>query len=289
MRLRDLQVVLDASPHNAARLAVALDLARANEAHLTGLCPLELLFPADLGFALGGYPEVLALQAAVEELQSKASAQAAAMEVEFREALRRQGVNGDWRVVAGPVGAAVVGASRHADLTVIGQADPAHRGPPTGRHMVEDVLLGAGRPLLILPFAGSFPVIGRNVLIAWTETREAARAVGDALGLIDRDATVTVLTVARPSGLSSGRAETEVPGAEIAAHLARHGLAVTAARTVGDGTIHEADMLLSYAADMGADLLVMGGYGHSRVRELTLGGVTRSVLRHMTVPVLMSH
>ena len=285
MRLRDLQVVLDASPHNAARLSVALDLARANTAHLTGLCPLELLFPADLGFALGGYPEVLALQAAVEELQSKAGAHAAALEAEFREALRREGVTGDWRVAAGPVGPAVVGASRHADLTVIGQADPEHRGPPTGRHMVEDVLLGAGRPLLILPYAGSFPVIGHNVLIAWTETREAARAVGDALGLIDRDATVTVLTVARPGG----RAETEVPGAEIAAHLARHGLAVTAARTVGDGTIHEADMLLSYAADMGADLLVMGGYGHSRVRELTLGGVTRSVLRHMTLPVLMSH
>jgi nucleotide-binding universal stress UspA family protein len=81
-----------------------------------------------------------------------------------------------------------------------------------------------------------------------------------------------------------------VPGAEIAAHLARHGLAVTAARSVGDGQVHEADMLLSYAADIGADLLVMGGgYGHSRVRELTLGGVTRSVLRHMTLPVLMSH
>ena len=283
MRLRDLLLVLDGSARDAARLETALELARTVGAHLTGLCPLELLLPADLAFALGGYPEALALQSAVEQLQDQANARAATIEAEFRAGLARAGVNGDWRTAPGPVGPAIAAAARHADLTVIGQDDPDHRVPPAGRHMIEDVLLAAGRPLLLLPYAGRFPAIGRNVLVAWTPTREAARAVGDALGLIEPAAQVTVLTVARAGGGDA------VPGAEIAAHLARHGLAVTAARSVSDGQIHEADMLLSYAADLGADLLVMGGYGHSRVRELTLGGVTRSVLRHMTLPVLMSH
>ena len=283
MRMRDLLLVLDGSARDATRLETALELARTVGAHLTGLCPLELLLPADLGFALGGYPEALALQSAVEQLQDQANARAAEIEAVFRAGLSRAGVNGDWRTAPGPVGPAIAVAARHADLTVIGQDDPDHRVPPAGRHMIEDVLLAAGRPLLLLPYAGRFPTIGRNVLIAWTPTREAARAVGDALGLIEPAAQVTVLTVARAGGGDA------VPGAEIAAHLARHGLAVTAARSVSDGQIHEADMLLSYAADLGADLLVMGGYGHSRVRELTLGGVTRSVLRHMTLPVLMSH
>ncbi|MGC8476759.1 MAG: universal stress protein [Acetobacteraceae bacterium] len=284
MRLRDLQLVLDGSARDAARLETAFDLARTAGAHLTGLCPLELLLPPDLGFALGGYPEVLALQSAVESLQAQAQSRAAEIEAGFRAGLERAGVSGDWRAVPGPVGPAIAAAARHVDLTVIGQDDPDHRTPPAGRHMIEDVLLAAGRPLLLLPYAGRFPVIGSRVLIAWTPTREAARAVGDALGLIEPDAQVTVLTVARP-----GAAADDVPGAEVAAHLARHGLSVTAARSVSDGQIHEADLLLSYAADIGADLLVMGGYGHSRVRELTLGGVTRSVLRHMTLPVLMSH
>ncbi len=290
MRLRDLQLVLDGTPRDAARLHVALDLARAAGAHLTGLCPLELLLPADLGFALGGYPEVLALQSTMEQLQAEATARSGAIEAAFRAALAGAAVAGDWHCAPGPVGPAIAAAARHVDLTVIGQDDPDHRVPPAGRHMIEDVLLAAGRPLLLLPYAGSFPHIGRNVLIAWTPTREAARAVGDMLGLIAPGAQVTVLTIARAGAEQVPRGVPgDVPGAEIAAHLARHGLTVTAARSVGDGQIHEADLLLSYAADLGADLLVMGGYGHSRVRELTLGGVTRSVLRHMTLPVLMSH
>lgn len=283
MRLRDLQVVLDSTPRSQAVLDIAIDLARTNGAHLTGLCPLELLLPADFGFVLGGYPEVMALQTAVDQLQSQAKDMAAAIEARFRDALRREGLGGDWAAPAGPVAAAIAYHARHADLTVIGQADPDHRRPPPGRGMIEDLLLAAGRPLLIIPYAGTFPTIGRTVAIAWSETREAARAAGDALALIDPAASVTVLSIVRPG------TQIDIPGAEIAAHLARHGLAVTAARTISDGSISEADALLSYVADLGADLLVMGGYGHSRVRELTLGGLTRGVLQHMTLPVLMSH
>ncbi len=283
MRLRDLQVVLDHSPRSQMLLAIATELARSNGAHLTGLCPLELLLPDDFSFALGGYPEVMALQSTLDRLQGDARAMAADVEAGFREALRREGLGGDWRAATGPVGEAIAFHARHADLTVIGQPDPDHLPPPPGYGMIAEVLLAAGRPLLVIPYAGSFPTIGRRVVIAWTETREAARAASDALALIDPTATVTVLSI------TGGDAAADVPGAEIAAHLARHGLSVTAARSVRDASISEADALLSYVADLGADLLVMGGYGHSRLRELTLGGVTRGVLQHMTLPVLMSH
>ena len=144
----------------------------------------------------------------------------------------------------------------------------------------------AGRPLLLIPYAGEFATVGKNVLIGWTRTRESARAVHDALPLIAPSATVTVLTVEAGRGKPDTRI---LPTADIAEHLARHGLTVSAARTVVSDGLTPADALLDYASDIGADLLVVGGYGHSRTREMILGGVTRDLLQHMTVPVLMSH
>jgi nucleotide-binding universal stress UspA family protein len=137
-----------------------------------------------------------------------------------------------------------------------------------------------------VPFAGTFGVVGRNVLVGWTPTREAARAVHDAMLVMDRPGKVTVLTaepVSPPPDIDA------VPAAEIAAHLARHGFVVSAARTVVSDGLSAADVLLDYASDISADLLVVGGYGHSRTREMIMGGVTRDLLRHMTIPVLMSH
>jgi nucleotide-binding universal stress UspA family protein len=184
------------------------------------------------------------------------------------------------------VGEAVARRARAVDLAVLGQVDPDHKLPPPARHLIEDVLMNAGRPLLLIPFAGRFDTIGTNVLVGWNGSREAARATHDALPLIQPAATVTVLTVERGK---PGEEPEEMPGADLVEHLARHGLAVTAARTAKDSSITDADALLSYASDIGADLLVVGGYGHSRARELILGGVSRELLQHMTVPLLMSH
>jgi nucleotide-binding universal stress UspA family protein len=144
----------------------------------------------------------------------------------------------------------------------------------------------AGRPLLLIPYAGEFATVGRNVLVGWTRTRESTRAVHDALPVIALSAMVTVLTVENRRGAPDVRI---LPTADIAEHLARHGLAVSAARTVVSDGLTPADALLDYASDVGADMLVVGGYGHSRTREMILGGVTRDLLRHMTIPVLMSH
>jgi nucleotide-binding universal stress UspA family protein len=284
MGLRDILVLLDGSPRDEAKLAVALDLARRNDAHLSGLCPLEILLPADMSFALGGYPDLWALPEFAKQIESQARGKAAVIEANFRDLLRREGIKGDWEFEAGSLIPAVTRRALASDLVVVGQADPDNPPPAVARTLVEDVLMTGGRPLLLIPYAGKFGAIGANALIGWTPTRESARAVHDALPLFAPAGKVTVLTVE-----TSKPTDDALPTADIAEHLARHGLDVSASRTVVSDGLTPADALLDYAADISADLLVVGGYGHSRTREMIMGGVTRDLLRHMTLPVLMSH
>ncbi|MBE9552893.1 MAG: universal stress protein, partial [Proteobacteria bacterium] len=131
------------------------------------------------------------------------------------------------------------------------------------------------------PYIGAQAEIGRNVLVAWNGSREAARAVSDAMPILEAADSIEVFAV-EPRGIG------DIPGADIAQHLARHGLKTDAAKTAGLD-IEVGDVLLNQVADGGADLIVMGAYGHSRMRELVLGGATRHILGHMTVPVLLSH
>lgn len=286
MGLRDLLVLLDGSARDETKLAVALELARRHNAHLTGLCPLELLLPADMAFALGGYPDLWALPEFAKQVESQAGAKAAVIEAKFLETLRREGIRGDWVFETGSLIAAVTRRAHAADLIVVGQADPGNPLPATARTLVEDLLMTAGRPLLLIPYAGPFDTVGTNALVGWTPTRESARAVHDALPILVPGAKVLVLTVEAPR--AGGEPEV-LPTVEIAEHLSRHELDVSAARTVVSDGLSPADALLDYASDIGADLLIVGGYGHSRTREMIMGGVTRDLLRHMTLPVLMSH
>lgn len=285
MSLRDMVVLLDGSPRDATKLAVAAGLARRHDAHITGLCPLEMLLPADMAFALGGYPDLWALPEFAKQIESQSRAKAAIIEANFREMLRRESLNGDWLFESGPLVPAVTQRVQAADLIIVGQADPDNPPPAAARTLVEDILMTAGRPLLLIPYAGRFDQIGNNVLVGWTPTRESARAVHDALPILTAAATVTVLTVAT----SRPHDDDALPTADVAEHLARHQLRVLAARTVIADGLSAADALLDYASDISADLLVVGGYGHSRTREMIMGGVTRDLLRHMTIPVLMSH
>lgn len=178
----------------------------------------------------------------------------------------------------------VVHHSLHCDLIVISQAY---------QDLASELIVGSGRPVLIVPTAGRFSSIGKCVLIAWDDTREASRATHDALPLIANGARAKLYHV-------NPRQPGNDPGTAIATHLVRHGIKAEADHTYskipasetalfGSRSLKVGDLLLSAAADMGADLLVMGGYSHSRTREMMTGGVTRSILQHMTVPVLMSH
>ena len=179
----------------------------------------------------------------------------------------------------------MVWRARNADLVILGQVDPAQPPPPAGRQLVEDVLMTSGRPILVVPYIGRFEAFRTKIVVGWNNSREAARAVNDAIPLLAKAAAVTILE-ASPIGRKP--ATDDATSADITRHLARHGISAETARTVIAG-ISASDALLSYAADVSGEMLVVGGYGHSRLRELMLGGVTRELLQHMTLPVLMSH
>jgi len=285
MSFKDLIVIFTDARGAADRLALAAKLAAPQEAHLIGL---HLMPPITL--LAGGIPytgterEIRALEAI--EADRRAGAQKIGEEIaeHLRSAAENAGLTHEFRSVEhGDIEACAALHARHADIAILGQNDPEHPSPAPD--LAETVLLGAGRPVLVIPYAGRFSTVGHSVLVAWNATREAARAVNDAMPIIAKADKVTVLSVNPPSADFGGPAW---PGADISLHLARHGAVAEASSTVS----HDIDVgnaILSRAADFGADLIVMGGYGHSRQREFILGGVTRTLLQHMTVPVLLSH
>jgi nucleotide-binding universal stress UspA family protein len=280
MALKDILVNLDATAASAARLDLACALARKHDAHLTGLFVVDISVAAMAGAEGGG----AALAELIEIMRRDGLAAAKVAEDAFRERTRKEGVAAEWRMVEGVAPQQVALHGRYSDLIVVGQDSPEDGAPAAGP-LLEAALFTSGRPVLVVPFAGRFETVGQRVLIGGNAKREAARAVHDALPLMAGAEAVSVLVVnPQPGGDLHG----EEPGADIAQHLARHGVKVTVERIVAPD-LGPDDALLNRAAESGADLIVIGGYGHSRLRELVLGGVTRGLLRHMTVPVLMSH
>jgi nucleotide-binding universal stress UspA family protein len=171
--------------------------------------------------------------------------------------------------------------ARRFDLAVVGQAEPKTNA--VEGIIVEAALFDSGRPVIIVPYIQKAPLKLDRVMVCWDGGRVAARAIGDAVPLLQRAGHVEVVIVANELGKQD-----QIEGADVGAHLARHGLNVEVKRILL-GDIDVADALLSHAADEGVDFIVMGGYGHSRLREFVLGGITRSFMESMTVPVLMSH
>lgn len=281
MRLKDILVHLDTTEQGKLRLRLAADLARRHEAHLTGLFTLDIMMPIIAAPEAGGAAVLADL---LQSMRQDGLAEAAGVEAAFHERLRLDGLAGEWRLVEGMAPEQLALHARYADLSVLGQGDP-EGSDPAARALIEAALFASGRPVLVLPHAGRFDTLGRTALIGWNASREAARAVNDALPLLARAESATVLAV-NPHGGLGGHGEE--PGADIALHLARHGIKVQVEHTVSP-EVSDGDILLNRAAELSADLLVIGGYGHSRLREMALGGVTRSLLRQMTVPVLMSH
>ena len=278
---KDLLVVLGSDTASRGRMALATALAERFAAHLVGLYPLPI---PDVPRTLGYYNPSL-FDPIFRDLREKAQDVCDKEREAFEQAASRRGLSAEWRVA--DIGAESDPAlhARYADLTILGQLNPDGGDTELMRPRPEHATLASGRPILVVPYAGRYETVGRRVLIGWSATREAARAVNDAMPLLAGAEIVTVLTIDAREGPD---AHGELPGADISLHLARHGVKAEIERTVSAG-IPAGDVLLSRAADLGADLLVIGAYGHSRVRELLLGGVTRSILQSMTLPVLMSH
>jgi nucleotide-binding universal stress UspA family protein len=285
MSFKDVLVVFTDAPGSSVRLNIAVEIARRDGAHLIGLylIPAITLLTAGLVYS-GSESELDALQAVENQARTNAFKAASEVERAFNDAAGRAGVASEWRCVEGDIAYTAILDARHADIAILGQDNP-ERPVPSAPDLVEAVLLGAGRPVIVVPYAGRFHDIGANVLVAWNATREAARAVNDAMPILVKAANVTVFSVNPPDAASLGPA---VPGADISLHLARHGVKAEASSIVNT-EIDIGNTILSRAADFGSDLIVMGGYGHSRQREFILGGATRTLLQQMTVPVLMSH
>lgn len=276
MGYKTILVHVSAGARCFARVEMAVKLAKQFDAALVAL---HALFP----FTPPGYvmiqmgPEVIAAQkkaamAFMEETEKSLRKRTAALE--------STGI--EWRHAISDPCDALCAQAKYADLVVVGQSVPED---PSGtpHDLPERLVLSAGRPVLIVPSIGSFPTLGQNILVAWNASREATRAVTEAIPLLKQAGKVHVMTVDPGHG-----AQHKDTGKEIADYLAHHGVKVTMHRSPG-GEIDIGNELLSRAADLSADLIVMGGYGHSRLREWVLGGVTRTILESMTVPVLMSH
>jgi nucleotide-binding universal stress UspA family protein len=284
MAIKDILVHLDTGTRSEVRLGVAADLARRHGAHLTGLGVVNI--PEAAILYGGAVPYAAGALDLLAQTRNDILAAMQPVEATFRERLARDGLDGEWRLTEGNAALTVALHARYADLVVLGQPNPGDAADAArGNDIIVTTLMSSGRPVLTVPFAGTFPTLGERVLVAWNATREATRAVNDALPLLEAAKAVTVLAINPRHGI---RGHGDVPSADIALHLARHGVRAEAAHTVA-GEIPDAEALLSYAADISADLIVAGGYGHSRARELVFGGVTRTLLREMTVPIFFSH
>jgi nucleotide-binding universal stress UspA family protein len=269
-------VHLDASKRRRTRLDLACTLARKYAAHLIGL------------FALPTEPPPLAPEPPgvlyIDWLNARRlAAEEAAQEFAERMRERQYTAKSEWHAALSDGFEVTQFYARHADLLVAGQPDPEGGGVPAS--FSHDLVMTAGRPVLYVPFAGHFEDCGSRVLVAWNASREAARAVMDALPFLRAADGVEVVTF--EADQAPGRTAGE-PLPDMGPYLLRHG-AKARAITLPIAGIDVGSAILSRAADDGADLLVMGAYSHSRVRELVLGGATRTVFKSMTVPTLMSH
>lgn len=270
MPLKNLLVHLDHGERTAARMALAVDLARHHGARLTGL----------FGECARAHTVGVVSVWPTEAYKAAAAASRAAFDAATRDL-----PNAGWRDVnrgsVQEVTHGVIAASHHVDLVILGQ-DAADGVSAAPHGLAEQVLLNAGRPGLIVPYVGAAETIGRRPLIAWNHSRESARALNDALPLIAGCERARVVSFAsRPD-------DERAAARDCVDHLAAHGITADVECLVAEG-VGVMDMLLNRVADMDADLLVMGAYGHIGFPYLHRGGGTRHILQHMTVPVLMSH
>jgi nucleotide-binding universal stress UspA family protein len=276
MTCKTLLVHLDDSTHSAARTEFALNLARRYGAHLIGLYVVcqditRPFFLQDEGAWLAVHDE----RHDANLKSAQAGFLAAAAQADLSSA--------EWRAPEGSAADVTVLHARHADLLILGEHDSEDRSSYISRHFVEDVVMSSGRPAIVLPYAGTVRTFAESVLIAWDGSRESARALADALPVIKHAKFVTVVTV------ETGPTQVEPAGIDVAAWLERHNIQAGFATAPRVSSVYAGSLLLNMLTDHHIDLVVMGAYGHARVQERLLGGMTRTMLQSMTVPVLMSH
>jgi nucleotide-binding universal stress UspA family protein len=255
----------------------AISVGEAFGSHVLGIAfCYEPVIP---GTVMGGIPpEIIDSQRAESDKKARAAI------ARFEQAANRAGISAETRTITASISGAAdeLGRiGRRFDLVVVGQ--PQRQKSLPDEVVDEGVLFESGRPVIFVPFIQKGSMKLDRIMVCWDGSRTAARAIADAMPLLKKAKQVEVVIISAKPGKSD-----EVPGADLGQHLARHGLKVDVKR-ITSPDIDVASTILSYAADSSADMIVMGGYGHSRLREFVLGGATRGLLEAMTVPVLMSH
>ena len=278
MGYKTILVHCDAGKAVAKRLDVAVDLAKRFDAHLVGV-HASPPFEAPMSFEGGGFP----MDSFYRAYEDTATADEKVAAAAFEKATKGKPFAAEWRVANGYSDAELTVQSRYADLVVLGQSNDDN--PETQADLPEAVALSTGRPVLVVPHVGTKKAPGKKVMLCWNASREAARAAADALPFLKAAEKVVVLVV-EPKSTNEGHGAE--PGADVALWLTRHGVKVDVQREVAaDADI--GNVILSRAADLDIDMIVMGVYGHSRVREFVMGGASRTLLQSMTVPVFMAH
>jgi nucleotide-binding universal stress UspA family protein len=285
MALRDLLVYLDPTSHSLARLQLAADLARRNGSCVTALyvrewSPAQLAHRATAELAGRPLADLEALDCAAEDSIDQSA-------LEARAALERlavqYGLETEWRTARGEPGIVLSQYARYADLCILDAHTPV---TPGGNRFCEELLFTAGRPVLLMPAAGNVSTLGAHVAIAWNSSRAAARAVNDALPLLEHSDETTVITLnpadftARPAAL---------PLSKLLEHLQRHGIRARSIELAAVPPAEVADTLQERARAAGADMIVAGAHGHTWLREVLLGSVTRDLLSRLRLPAMMSH
>jgi nucleotide-binding universal stress UspA family protein len=275
--IKDLVVNLTIGADRDPATQFAISIAETFEAHIAGVA-----FAYDPIITPTIMDGLSAAWVDTQRAENRAAAQAAIDR--FEAAARREGLTAEHRLIEASLGSAATlfgRLARRFDLAVVGQVDPQRTMPDD--LLIEAALFESGRPVVVVPYIQKDGLKLDRVLVCWDGNRSAARAIADALPLLKHGKTIEIVMVA-----SGGGKTDELPGVDLGEHLARHGLKVVVKQLVA-ADVNVANTILSYAADSAADFIVMGGYGHSRLREFVLGGATRGILASMTIPVLMSH
>ena len=277
MNLRSILVVANVGPQASAVIRGAATLAAQHDAHLVGLHVIDV--PPLPGYIGGDIPpQVFEIQ------RTRLISEAKEVEAVFNNVLAEFQVHSEWRIAEGQTRSVVDLHARHSDLVCVGAPEPEATGF-AAQTLGEELIFSAGRAVLTIPLDFSATTIGEYVAVAWNASREAARALGDAMSILSRARKVCAATVADDDMSDT---QSSIVTADISHYLARHDVEVEA-QTVHPGDVPTGKALHDWAHVQGADLIVMGAYGHTRLREVMLGGTTHWMLRHSTIPVLMSH
>jgi nucleotide-binding universal stress UspA family protein len=275
--IKDLVVNLTVGTDRDPAMQFAISIAAKFEAHIAGIAFAydPVITPTLMDGLSASWVDAL-------RDENRAAAQQAVDR--FEASAKREGLSVGHRIIEANLGRAATlfgRIARRFDLAVVGQTDPERALPDD--LLIEAALFESGRPVVVVPYIQKEDLKLGHVLACWDGSHNAARAIADAMPFLTRGKKVEIVMVASGDGKTD-----ELPGVDLGEHLARHGLMVEVKRLVA-GDVDVSNVILSYAADCGADFIVMGGYGHSRLREFALGGATRGILQSMTVPVLMAH